>query len=75
MKKPLFLGRCTIMANKCDVCGKAPLSGNKVSHSNIKSKRKWAPNIKKIKVVVNNSTKRINVCTRCLRTGKVKRAI
>ncbi|MDI3540596.1 MAG: large subunit ribosomal protein [Thermosediminibacterales bacterium] len=63
------------MANKCDVCGKAPLSGNKVSHSNIKSKRKWAPNIKKIKVVVNNSTKRINVCTRCLRTGKVKRAI
>ncbi|QSQ09828.1 50S ribosomal protein L28 [Koleobacter methoxysyntrophicus] len=63
------------MANKCDVCGKAPLSGNKVSHSNIKSKRKWAPNIKKIKAVVNNSTKRINVCTRCLRTGKVKRAI
>ncbi|NPV43101.1 MAG: 50S ribosomal protein L28 [Firmicutes bacterium] len=63
------------MANKCDVCGKAPLSGNKVSHSNIKSKRKWAPNIKKIKVVVNNNTKRINVCTRCLRTGKVKRAI
>lgn len=63
------------MANKCDVCGKASLSGNKVSHSNIKSKRKWAPNIKKIKAVVNNSTKRINVCTRCLRTGKVKRAI
>ena len=63
------------MSKKCDVCEKGPQTGHKVSHSNRKSKRIWAPNIQKVKVIVNGTPKKINVCTRCLKAGKVKRAI
>lgn len=59
---------------KCDICGKLPRKGIKISHSHIRSKRLWAPNIRRVKADVNGHIKRINVCTRCLRSGKVKRA-
>jgi len=48
--------------------------GIKVSHSHRRSNRTWKPNIKKVKAIVNGSPKRVNVCTRCLRSGKVERA-
>ena len=48
--------------------------GIKVSHSHRGSNRTWKPNIKKVKAIVNGSPKRVNVCTRCLRSGKVERA-
>ncbi|HHY77381.1 MAG TPA: 50S ribosomal protein L28 [Clostridiales bacterium] len=63
------------MARHCEVCGKGMISGNKVSHSNRHSKRVWLPNIKTVRAVVNGATKRIHVCTRCIRSGKVQRAI
>ena len=56
---------------KCDVCGKGVTFGIKVSHSHRRSNRAWKPNIVKVKAVVNGSPKRINACTRCLRSGKV----
>ena len=63
------------MARKCDVCGKGVVTGMKVSHSHIRTKRTWAPNIQRVKAIVNGSPKRIMVCTRCLRSGKVQRAV
>ncbi len=60
---------------KCEVCGKGVVVGNKVSHSNIKTKREWVPNLQRVKAMVDGSPKRIHVCTRCLRSGKVKRAV
>ena len=60
---------------KCDVCGKGVVAGNQASHSNIKTKRVWRPNIKKVKANIDGTNKRIHVCTRCLRSGKVKRAV
>lgn len=63
------------MAKKCDICGKGRVFGNKVSFSNKKNKRSWAPNIRRVKAVVNGSTQKINACTRCLRSGKVERAL
>lgn len=63
------------MARGCEVCGKGNMSGNNVTFSNIKNKRKWKPNLRRVKAVVNGSPKRVNVCTRCLRSGKVERAI
>ena len=63
------------MAHVCEVCGKGELSGNNVSHSHPKTRRTWAPNIQRVRAVVEGETKRINVCTRCLRSGKVQRAI
>lgn len=59
----------------CDVCAKTAMSGNKVSHSERKSRRKWAPNVQRVRVMVGEAPKRQNVCTRCLRSGKVVRAL
>lgn len=60
---------------KCSVCGKQVITGHQASHSNIKTKRRWAPNVKRVRAIVNGSPRRIYACTRCLRSGKVQRAI
>jgi large subunit ribosomal protein L28 len=60
---------------KCAICGKGVTFGHNVSHSNRKTNRTWRPNIRKVKAVVEGSNKTINVCSRCLRSGKVTRAI
>lgn len=59
---------------KCDVCGKSVQFGHNVSHSNRKTNRVWKPNIKRVKCMVEGAAKRVHVCTRCLRSGKVERA-
>lgn len=61
------------MANKCDICGKAPQTGSRISHSHVRTKRRWLPNIQKIKVIHGGRSMRLNVCTKCLKAGKVKR--
>ncbi|HOP73742.1 MAG TPA: 50S ribosomal protein L28 [Bacillota bacterium] len=63
------------MSNRCSVCGKDFQSGNLVSHSNIKTHRRWKANIRTVKAIVNGASKRIRVCTRCLRSNKVQRAV
>ena len=60
---------------KCEICGKGVTFGIKVSHSHRRANRTWKPNIKKVRAVVNGSVKSVNVCTRCLRSGKVQRAV
>ena len=62
------------MAHICEVCGKGIMSGNNVSHSNRHTKAAWKPNVQTVRAVVDGEVKRINVCTRCLRSGKVTRA-
>jgi len=61
------------MAKVCDYCDKGPTSGNLVSHSNIKTRTRWLPNLHRMKAVINGTTKTIRVCTRCIRSGKVVR--
>ncbi len=63
------------MAKTCSVCGKGVAHGNLVSHSNIKTSRTWMPNIQTVRAVVDGRVQRMNVCTRCLRSGKVQRAL
>ena len=63
------------MASICEVCGKGTLAGNNVSHSHRHNKHAWNPNLKQVRAIENDSVKRVNVCTRCLRSGKVTRAI
>lgn len=63
------------MAKYCEVCGKGVTSGNNVSHSHRKSKRKWAPNVQRIRVIENGTPKRKYVCTRCMRSGLVERSV
>jgi large subunit ribosomal protein L28 len=62
------------VAGKCDICGKGKLSGNKVSHANNRSKKMSKPNLQLVKAVETNGTHvRLHVCTRCIRSGKVKK--
>lgn len=63
------------MANTCEICNKKATHGNNVSHSNIKTKRTWRPNIQRVRAVVNGTPCRLYVCTRCLRSGKVQRNV
>lgn len=63
------------MGKFCEVCHKGMMSGNNVSHSERKSRRIWAPNTQRVNVLVNGNKQRMFVCTRCLRSGKVTRAL
>ncbi len=58
----------------CEVCDKRPAFGNNVSHANNRTRRRWSPNIHRVKAIVNGTVKRIYVCTRCLRSGRVVKA-
>jgi large subunit ribosomal protein L28 len=63
------------VALMCDLCQKKPASGNNVSHANNKTKRVFNPNIQTVRAIVDGAHKRIRVCTRCLRSGLVKKAV
>ena len=63
------------MANYCEICGKGTVTGMNVSHSHLKTKRTWKPNIQRVRAIVDGEVKRVNVCTRCLRSGKVQREV
>ena len=62
------------MSKICAICGKKPSFGMAVSHSHRRTKRRWNPNIQRIRAVVNGGTKRVNVCTACIKAGKVQKA-
>jgi len=64
------------VAANCEVCGKGPSFGHNISHSHRRTKRRWNPNIQRVKALVGVAgvtPKRLNVCTSCLKAGKVKR--
>ena len=59
------------MAQICDICGRRPSAGNRVSHANNKRKRRFRPNLHTVRARVGQAVRRIRVCTRCIRSGKV----
>ncbi len=59
---------------QCAICGKHNSVGNNVSHANNKTKRRWQPNLQGVRAWIGGSVKRIRVCTRCIRSGKVRKA-
>ena len=60
---------------KCDVCGKSVQFGHNVSHSNKKTRKIWKPNVKLLRILENGRVLRKHVCTRCIRSGSVKKAV
>jgi len=60
---------------KCAYCDKSVTFGIKVSHSHRRSNRTWKPNVKRVKAVVGGAPRHVYVCTRCLRSGRVERAV
>lgn len=61
------------MSNVCDICGKSPNFGCNVSHSHKKTKRRWNPNVHKMRIVVDGKVTNAKVCSKCLKTGKVQK--
>ncbi len=69
-----FQRGCAVMAAVCDVCGKGPGFGMSVSHSHRRTHRRWNPNIQPVRAQVAPGTvRKVNVCTSCLKAGKVVR--
>lgn len=62
------------VAAVCDVCGKGPGFGMSVSHSHRRTRRRWNPNIQTVHALLGRTRKRLNVCTSCIKAGKVTRA-
>jgi large subunit ribosomal protein L28 len=62
------------MARVCEICGKGPITGHTVSHANNRTRRRWYPNLQRVRAVVNGTTRRLRVCTQCLKSNRVTKA-
>jgi large subunit ribosomal protein L28 len=62
------------MARVCDICGKGPRFGNHVSNANNRTTRRWYPNLQTVRTKVSGETKRLRVCTQCLKSNRVAKA-
>ncbi len=62
------------MARVCHVCGRRPGVGNNVSHANNRTRRRWLPNLQRVRIVEEGEVRRVRVCTRCIKAGKVRKA-
>lgn len=63
------------MSKVCVSCGKAPVVGNNRSHSNRATKRRFEPNLQRVRIVVDGTPKNAYVCARCLKSGRVQKAL
>jgi large subunit ribosomal protein L28 len=62
------------MAKVCEICGKTPVVGRQHSHANNVSARRFEPNLQMVRAMIGGGVKRLRVCTRCIRSGKVVKA-
>ena len=60
---------------KCEICGKVVSFVIKVSHSHRRSNKVWKPNVRRVRAIVDGTPKKVYACTRCIRSGKVDRAV
>ncbi|UCF29922.1 MAG: 50S ribosomal protein L28 [bacterium] len=64
------------MSRTCEICGKKPMVGYNISHANNKTKRRFLPNLQKVRIREENGTvRRATVCTRCIRTANFEKAV
>lgn len=62
------------MARRCEICGKGPVVGHRISHAHNVTTRRWLPNLVTVRVLLDGRPRRVRLCTRCLRAGKVAKA-
>lgn len=63
------------MARRCEICGKGPVVGHSISHAHKLTRRRWLPNLIRMRATLGGRTRRIQICARCLKAGKVTKAI
>jgi large subunit ribosomal protein L28 len=59
---------------RCEICDKGPMYGHRVSHAHNLTKRRWNPNLQRVRAVVGKTHKSLRVCTNCIRSGRVTKA-
>jgi len=64
----------SLMARVCEMCGRGPQFGNRISHAHNVTKRRWNVNLQPVRALVNGAVKRLRVCTSCIRAGKIQKA-
>jgi large subunit ribosomal protein L28 len=62
------------MGKHCEICGKAPVVGRTLSHAHNVRPRRFEPNLQRVRAMVNGGVRRLMVCTRCIRSGRVVKA-
>jgi len=62
------------MARVCDVCGRGPQFGHKISHAHNVSNRRWNVNLQSVRALISGASKRIRVCTSCIKSNKIQKA-
>ena len=68
-----FIREIAFMA-RCEICDKGPIYGNRVSHAHNLTRRRWNPNLQRVRVVDGKTHKSMRVCTRCIRSGRITKA-
>ncbi len=63
-----------VMAKQCEICGKGTTFGRNVSHAHNVTSRTWEPNLQRVRAAIDGGVRRVRVCTRCLRSGKIVKA-
>jgi large subunit ribosomal protein L28 len=63
------------MSFKCAICGKHPVAGKTISHSHRATNRVFRPNLQNQKIILDGRVQKAYVCTQCLKSGKVKKAV
>ena len=63
------------MAQRCDICGKGVQFGHNISHAHNVTKRRWNPNLQRVRALVDGKIKRLTVCTSCLKSDRVQKMV
>jgi large subunit ribosomal protein L28 len=63
------------MARVCEICGRGPQFGHRISHAHNLTNRRWNINLQSVRALVNGAAKKIRVCTSCIKNGKVQKAV
>jgi large subunit ribosomal protein L28 len=66
-------GEFCFMAQVCEICGRGPVFGSRISHAHNVSKRRWNLNLQSVRALVKGAARRMRVCTSCIRDGKVQK--
>lgn len=62
------------MAKNCELCGRGPQFGHRISHAHNVTKRRWNINLQTVRALIKGASKRVRVCTSCIKSGKVQKA-
>lgn len=62
------------MAKRCDICGRGPQFGHRISHAHNLTNRRWNVNLHRVRAMVNGAARTLRVCTSCIRSGRVQKA-